>query len=311
MGQLKTFVNLQDSYIEIENWVIIDINLETGSITEYEDYELSAESFLVELKSLYILPSLKMPAPNTCYDAENNNEKNIADKGNEAEKVCGKDSEVDDNSGDENTVSYVDHTAARVRGKMVWAEIMKSLTSSLEAEDESTTQTKVENQVTTPEIEESDPSDSPNTGSESPHTDPDFMASSSDCTDVEWILSSGMVGLKVSDSLLLVESRMGEGVTGNISGSYGEEMEKEDKICDGSEEENENNTEEKDMSFTPEEVADMNDKHGSWDIERPGENSEDGTERDNRRRDLRNVSLAASATGVLLAALWMIERGSS
>ncbi len=74
MQERQSLFDLSGSYLEIGGWVIINFNRETGSIHEYEDFELSAESFLMELNTLKMFPSPRMPVPSTktATEFENN-----------------------------------------------------------------------------------------------------------------------------------------------------------------------------------------------------------------------------------------------
>jgi hypothetical protein len=63
MPALSRSINLSKSYLEIENYVIVDMDPVTREILQYEDYELSAESFLIEINRTEMLPSMRMPVP--------------------------------------------------------------------------------------------------------------------------------------------------------------------------------------------------------------------------------------------------------
>jgi hypothetical protein len=316
MAEPKNSLKHRHSWIEVENWIIIDFNPITGSITEYEDYELSAESFLIELKTMHMLPSLRMPIPETSLKPSIENEEMPSDHGAVTENQASGKAGGSEFSGDEKAIHLPKHTPAHMRTERVRAEITRNLNASLEAEVEPTKSdgAGAETESTTPEREESDhPSDSPNDeGSGSPHTDPDFLASSSDGTDIEWILRGGMVGLKVSDSLLSVGSQTGESVRGDIHENNGEEVKKGIEEFDGLAERIENHAGEDDKLSAAEEVIDskVKDKRMTWVTEELEDNIEKSIEDAARRRDLRNVGLAASATGVILAAIWMIERSA-
>jgi hypothetical protein len=114
----------------------------------------------------------------------------------------------------------------------------------------------------------------------------------SESADTEWILGGDMAGLKVSDSLFMVESKGVKSVSGDFSGEDGEALDtrKAVKKLVGSE---------KSFSKRVEVVEDV------------GEESKDSdmnSDINQRRRDRRNMGLAASATAVMLAAIWMMER---
>jgi hypothetical protein len=63
MPALSRSINLSKSYLEIENYVIVDMGPVTREILQYEDYELSAESFLIEINRTEMLPNMRMPVP--------------------------------------------------------------------------------------------------------------------------------------------------------------------------------------------------------------------------------------------------------
>jgi hypothetical protein len=272
--------DLSDSWVEIDGWVIVDVNPKTGSIHMYEDYESSAESFLVELDNMQMLPSMRMPIPSTSTL--------------ESERDLGG---VSASEGDDGWI------AARKNRESVWAEIKKNLSAALELDDDDEA-AKDTGEVAggSGGLEEEGPdvADSPRReGSESPETDPDFMQSSSG-TNGEWVLTSGMVGLKVSDSLFMVESKGGGAKS--VSGEVGKAGESPPNgSISASHETNKDDTEmievEKDDD-TGETVKDAGEDN---------EDSEDSADRNQRRKDRRNVGLAASAIAVMLAAIWMME----
>lgn len=173
MPQSHAFFGIQDSYIEIENYVIINLNPVTGSITEYEDSKLSAESFLMD-----ILPSMKMHSPETNRAAEQDDGTAPQD-----DQPVMAESNTGGNKSESSSgwkTSY-DHAAATAKRKEVWAEITRNLTACLEAENNDTTTRDTlgaDNESDSADGEYFRPSDSPKgDGSDSPHTDPDFMSS--------------------------------------------------------------------------------------------------------------------------------------
>jgi hypothetical protein len=106
----------------------------TGSITEYEDYELSAESFLIELNTMDVLPSMKMHSPKTNIAAEQDDSTAPQDDQPVNTERGGHESE---SSSDGEVSSY--HAVATAERKEVRAEIIRNITTSPEAENNSTT----------------------------------------------------------------------------------------------------------------------------------------------------------------------------
>jgi hypothetical protein len=185
-----------------------------------------------------------------------------------------------------------EHKAGRREGRGFWAGTTKNLKAASETGDGGDTVAKDQDD-TGDELDRPAVGDSPRrAGSESPETDPDFTQSSSESADTEWIFGSGMAGLKVSDSLVLVESKGVKSVSGDFSGEDGEALDttKAVKKLAGSEE-----------SFRKrvEVVEDVGDE---------SKDNDTNNDINQRRRDGRNVGLAASATAVMLAAIWMMER---
>ncbi len=97
--------DISGSYVEIDGWVSLHFskhatlfgstvsrikicsNPETGSIHEYEDYDLSAESFLDQLNTMEMLPSMRMHISSTSIraDSESNVTTSLYGLNNESE----------------------------------------------------------------------------------------------------------------------------------------------------------------------------------------------------------------------------------
>jgi len=301
MSQSTAFFGIQGSYIEIKNYVIINLNPVTSSVTEYEDYELSAESFLIELNTMDVLPSMKMHSRKTNIAAEQDDSTAPQDDQPVNTERGGHESE---SSSDGEVSSH--HAVATAERKEVRAEIIRNITASPEAENNGTTTPDTlgtDNESDSAYEENFELSSSPKgDGSDSPHTDPDFMSSSSDGTDVELILRSGMVGLKVSDFLISVEGEGAKSVRGVLHRHDGEGVEE----CKGRDEKI-------DKIAVVGEIAncDMEDEDENRNFEAKESLGVEKSEKDKRRRELKNVSLAASATAVLFAAIWIMERSAA
>ena len=312
--------DLSGSYLEIDGWVIIDLNRETGSIYMYEYYELSAESFLAEVNTLPILPSLRMPFPSMASSRELQSKETISDqakssmKGVEADKGIKKEQDLQSGSTtDTNRCirpradSDLEPLSPRQKREQRWAEIRRVLTASLDEddaneEDPAKDNSGSENEADTPKSVYFDIDDSyGREGSDSPHTDPDFVHSSSDSTDVEWVLGTGMVGLKVGDSFFMVESTGTNSVTGVFDAmdkKAGGESNEGDEAIEGKKRRGNASGQIEGVSTDDKEV------NGK------GEDLENGNsrQRDQHRKESRNISLAAGATAAMVAAIWMLER---
>jgi hypothetical protein len=136
-------------------------------------------------------------------------------------------------------------------------------------------------------------------GSESPETDVDFRQSSSDGTDIEWGFRSKTVGLKASDALSMVEANGSESVTGEIT----DLSDQNEETVIGSKTVTKKELKEE-IFNTP--ISDST-RYTKEISKREGE-IEESREKNQRRKHRRNIGLAASATAVAVAAIWMMER---
>jgi hypothetical protein len=322
MTETLPLFDLLGSYIEIDGWIIVDINPETGSIHQNEDYELSAESFLAQLSRMQMPPSLQMPIPSTVGEVEHESETRTTNhegvrdaKGGTGEDNRAKDTNHDGGLATKMNGCTTSHThlkiggeptSARQRTERHCAEITSDLTTSSDIDDENQPTTKdtleAENGRDTPDSGDfgfNDPP--PKDGSGSAHTDPDFVHSSSDSAS-EWVLGSGMAGLSVSDSLFMVESKRAKSLS-TEDGRAGEGVAKESEDVE-------------EPAGHGKAIGDGikvpgDDEVVTGTLEDEGEESQKNDEiasRGQRRKDRRNVSLAASATAVMLAAIWLMER---
>jgi hypothetical protein len=322
MTETHPLFDLSGSYIEIDGWIIVDLNPETGSIHQSEDYELSAESFLVQLNRMQMLPSLEMPIPSTASEVERESEAKTTnyEEERDAKGGAGKDNRSKTKNHDEGFATKMnggttsrthpkisgEQTSARQKTEKHCAEITSGLTTFLDADDKNQPTTKdtlgAENGRHSPGSGDFDFNDSPpNEGSGSAHTDPDFVHSSSDSAG-EWVLGSGVAELSVSDSLFMVESKRAKSLSSDDSRA-GEGVAKEREEV---EEPAGHVTAIRDRIKVP-----KDDEVVSGTLEDRGEESQkndEGASRGQWRKDRRNVSLAASATAVMLAAIWLMER---
>jgi len=209
--------------------------------------------------------------------------------------------------------SDVEPLSPREKSKQRWAEIRRFMTAPLVDDDDYDENSFSRDSLGTKNGSDSlesvyfDLDDSPRReGSESPHTDPDFVQSSSDGTDVEWVLGTGMVGLKVSDSFLMVESKGINGVTVDFDtmakeasgGANNGDMALEDERYRGNKGAHiEEGTTEK------EEICDNSEK-----LEDDSGKGSQRIDREKRRMETRNISLAAGATAAMATAIWLVER---
>jgi hypothetical protein len=186
-----------------------------------------------------MLPSMRMPIPSMLSRLEVENEVTTSDRGGKRQRKSGANSAgKDEQHEEEQTDHSEERKAARKKRERVWAEITKNLKAALEAGGDDDTVAKDQDD-TDDESDRPVVEDSPHrAGSESPETDLDFVQSSSENVDTEWMLGSGEVGLKVSDSLFAVESRGVKSVSGDVSGEDGEALDtrKAIKKLEGSEE---------------------------------------------------------------------------
>jgi hypothetical protein len=314
MSETHPLFDLSGSHIEIDGWIIVDLNPETGSIHQSEDYELSAESFLAQLSKMQMLPSLQMPIPSTVSEVEHESEARTTyhERERDAKGGAGEDNRSKTKNHDGGFATKMNgcttsHTHPKVGGEPTsacqkierhCAEITSGLTTSLDADDENQPTTKdtleAENGRDSPDSGDFDSNDSPpNEGSGSAHTDPDFVHSSSDSAG-EWVLGSGVAELSISDSLFMVESKRAKSLSGE-DGRAGEGVAKE------SEEVEEPTGHGKAIGDGIKIPKDDGVLSGT--LEDEGEESQKNDERAQRRKDTRNVSLAASATAIVLAAI--------
>lgn len=103
------------------------------------------------------------------------------------------------------------------------------------------------------------------------------------------------MGLKVSDSLFSIEEHGAKSVRGIIHGHDGEGVEEEHEAGD--------EKIEKEAAVGEGANCDTDDENGSGNVEARERLGVEKSEKDMRRRELRNVSLAASATAILVAAI--------
>ncbi|PMD46972.1 hypothetical protein L207DRAFT_575776 [Hyaloscypha variabilis F] len=322
MTKPRPLFDLFGSYVEIDGWVIIDLNRETGSIHQYEDCELSAESFLVEVNTLPFLPPLRMPFPSMASAKELRGREVALD---EEDNGSTEEREADDDM--KETTEYekvnivttqegirsrsnsdVEPLSPRQKLEQRWSEIKRVLTASPdddEVDDDPTPKHNLDTESASesPENREFRPDDSPQReGSESPHTDPDFVQSSSDGTYAEWFLASETVGLSIRDSLSVAESvgnkSVSGGCDGEVEGAGGNTNESEHIV----EAENPRQNQHCEM---PEVAANDADVDGKVENTNSQQHSHDQVQ---QRKERRNIGLAASATAVVVAAIWMLER---
>ncbi|KAE9363395.1 hypothetical protein N431DRAFT_357817 [Stipitochalara longipes BDJ] len=320
--------DLSSTYLEVDGWVIIDLNRETGSIHQYEDYELSAESFLIEVKMMPILPSLRMPFPSMASAKELRSREISSDQENKSNTKGGEAGNHTREKANHETVntaatnkvarprtySDVELLSPRQKRERRWAEIRRILTAPLdedEDEDDAIAKDNIEIKSKTDSLDSADnvncEVDSPQReGSESPQTDPDFVRSSSDSIDVERILGSRMVGLKVSDSFFIVGSKGTNSMSGEVDV---EDKEAVGGIIDDADAVGVEKHHEYESGEKYEVTTNDEDVYGkSEDLEEVSQGQRYNTDRDQKRKDRRNIGLAASATAVMVAAIWMLER---
>jgi hypothetical protein len=251
-----------------------------------------------------MLPSMRLPIPSTSTGAEFESDVASLDRGGDGERTSHRISRGrTEKPYEKHNERDDDRIAALKKGEEVWTEIAKNLLAALKADDLQDANIKdphdLKDEPESPEIEDSPRRE----GSESPETDVDFRQSSSDGTDIEWVWRSKIVGLKASDAVFMVEANGVESATGEISGDLSDQNE---ETLIGSE------------AVTKKELGEENFntsipvsvEYAKDTIKHQGE-SEEGEERrkDNqRRRNRRNIGLAASATAVAVAAIWMMER---
>ncbi|KAN0104117.1 hypothetical protein V8E51_009862 [Hyaloscypha variabilis] len=296
MTKPRPLFDLFGSYVETDGWVLIDLNRETGSIHQYEACELSSESFLVEVNTVPFLPSLRMPFTSMASAKElRGREVTLDEEENGSTEEREADNDVEETTEYENvnivttqegirsrSNSDVEPLSPRQKLEQRWSDFKRVLTASPDDDELDDDPAPKHNLDTgsaseSPDSRDFRPDDSPQReGSESPHTDPDFVQSSPDGTDAEWFLASEMVGLSIRDSLSVAESVGNKSVSGE---------------CDG--------------VVVPEVAANGSDVDGKVENINSQQQSHDQVQ---QRKERRNIGLAASAIAVVVAAIWMLER---
>jgi hypothetical protein len=271
------------------NYVAVAVDPSTGQVSQDEEIESSAESFLAELN--------KLEATKTLTLALRPKKKRKISEPNDEGKIERKDEEDGNNSGDSVYYSNSSEEEEELYQKEC-AEIAKKFrtaTGSLTLTGESRGRI-----LRLGKINESQAQ--PRSKSPSPETDVDLKTeSSSDCTDVSWILDTGMLELGETDLIFDSEGQISRGrqatnlerVNEEVEGD-GAEMTKPrlvrgglKKILCGIPAEGDSYVEIKKMKIT--------------------QRDQDGND-SNRGHDLRDIALAAAATGAIVAGIWMAEQ---
>jgi len=248
-----------------------------------------------------MLPSMRLPIPSTSTGADFESDVATSGSDGDRERTSLRISRGStEQPYEEHTERDDDRIAALKKGEEVWTEIAKNLLAALKADDQQDANTKdpheLKDDSESPEVEDSPRRE----GSESPETDVDFRQSSSDGTDIEWVFRSKIVGLEASDTLFMVEANGVESVTGEISGDLSDQNE---ETVIGSKTVTKKALKEEFFN-TPISVSTEYTKETS---KHEGE-SEESRKKNQQRKHRRNIGLAASATAVALAAIWMMER---
>ena len=248
-----------------------------------------------------MLPSMRLPIPSTSTGADFESDVASFDNGGDGERTSLRISECrTEQSYEEHNERDDERIAALKKEEEIWTEIAKNLLAALKTDDQQDANTKdpheLKDESESPEVEDSPRQE----GSESPETDVDFRQSSSDGTDIEWVMESKIVGLKASDVLFMVEANGIESVTGKISGDLSDQNE---ETVIGSKTVTKKESKEE-ICNTPISVSTEYKKET---FKHQGE-SEENRKKNQPRNHRRNIGLAASATAVALAAIWMVER---
>jgi hypothetical protein len=247
-----------------------------------------------------MLPSMRLPIPSTSTGSDFESNVATSDRDGAGERTLLRISQGRTEQPYEKRNERDDERiAALKREDEVWTEIAKNLQAALKADDQQDASTKdpheLKDESESPEVEDSPRRE----GSESPETDVDFRQSSSDGTDIEWVFRSKISGLKASDALSMIEANGIESVTGEI----GDMSDQNEETGIGSKTITKKESKEENFN-TPISVSTENAKET---FKHEGE-SEESRKNNQRRRHRRNIGLAASATAVALAAIWMMER---
>jgi hypothetical protein len=250
-----------------------------------------------------MLPSMRLPLPSTSTGPDFESDVTTSDRGEDGERTSLKISRgrteqpyKKHNERDDERI------AALEKGEEVWTEIAKNLLAALKADDQQDANTKDPHELKD-ESESPGVEDSPRReGSESPETDVDFRQSSSDGTDIEWVFRGKMPDLKASDTLFMVEANGIEIVTDEI----GDLNDQNEETVIGSEAVTKKELGEENFN-TPIPVSVEYVKE-TFKHQGEGEEGEESRKNNQRKKNRRNIGLAASATAVAVAAIWMMER---
>jgi hypothetical protein len=210
---LDPHVDEQTLQVRGSSYIAVAVDSTTSQVSQNEEIESSAESFLAELN--------KLEATNTLTLALCPKKKRKINEPNDEGKIERKDEEDGNNSGD--SVYYSNSSQEETPYQKECAEIAKKFrtaTGSLTLTGENRGRMSRLGKINESQSQ-------PRSKSPSPETDVDLRTeSSSDCTDVSWMLDTGMLELEETD--LIFDSK------GQISRAFhATELERVDEEVEG------------------------------------------------------------------------------
>ncbi len=240
---------------------------------------------------------MRMPVPSTSTGGDFESDVGTSDRGGDGERTSLRNSRSHTEDPYEERDERDDECIAALKKREeVRTEISNNLHAILKADNQHDANAKdphdLDDESGSPEVEDSPRRE----GSGSPETDVDFRQSFSDGTDIEWVLRTG-------DAVFMVEANGIESVPGKISGDL---IDQNEETVIGSKavtnkkskEEIFNSPTSVSTEYTKETI-----KH-----EGQSEEGEESRKNNQRRKNRRNIGLAASATAVAIAAIWIVER---
>jgi hypothetical protein len=285
---LEPPVDEQALQIRGSNCVAIGVDPSTSQVSQDEEIESSAESFLAELN--------KLEATKTLNLALRSKKKRKISEPNTEGKIKRKDEEYGNKSGD--SVYYSNSSQEETLYQKECADIAKKFrtaTGSLTLTGENRGR-----MLRLGKINESQAQ--PRSKSPSPGTDVDLQTeSSSDCTDVSWMLDTGMLELGETDLIFDSEGQISrafhatnlERVDEEVEGE-GAEMTKPRLVRGGL----------KKMLCV---ISAEGDSYVEIKKKKITQHHQAGKD-SSRGHELKDIALAAAATGAIVAGLWMAEQ---
>ena len=282
-------VDEQALQVRGSNYVAVAIDPSTCQVSQDEEIESSAESFLAELNKLEATKTLTL----ALRPKKKRKTSEPIDEGKNGQKA----EEVRNSSG-----GSVYYSNSSQEEEALYQKECAEIAQKFRVATGSLTLAGKNRGRMLQRREFHESQSQPRSNSLSPETDVDLKTdSSSDCTDVSWMLDTGMLELGETDLIFDTEGRRGGPQPTNLERVMDEEV-----LGDGTEMAKPRLVRGglkkilSDISAEGEPYIEIKKKKNTQ--------REQGGSDSSRGHELRDIALAAAATGALVAGLWMVEQ---